>query len=127
MSEEAGQNWHAIIRDSFDDLIVLLGTVGHPKRLKILVMLLEEIGLKKSALSSHLGQLREKSIIIYPSHSQYELTDRGRNYLRGLSLLVDDSRNLELTLQRTHVAKSFLDRKHNDSDSLFRYITEYMG
>ena len=109
------------IQQSFDNIVLMLGVLGHPNRLKILTMLLEgpqsfktlldETQLKKSALSSHITQLKEKSLISNPSHGQYEITSDGIGYLRILTLIFDKDSSLELSQQRIQVARSFLERK----------------
>ncbi|MFX1475627.1 MAG: ArsR family transcriptional regulator [Promethearchaeota archaeon] len=106
---------------TFDDLVSLLGTVGHPKRLRILISLLEgpqtfkglraETTLQKSALASHLAKLGEKGLIQKISHGTYELADAGRSYLLVLAQFFGSPEDLEMSLQRMRGARSFLGRR----------------
>jgi DNA-binding transcriptional ArsR family regulator len=75
----------------FDDIVSLLGAMGTPSRLRILIALLGSsqsyqnlkmlTELKKSALSSHLVLLREHGLIQKQSHGNYELTETGQQYM----------------------------------------------
>lgn len=109
-----------LLRSSFDDILTLLSVLGQSNRLKIVIFLLggpvtfktllEQTGLKKSQLSSHLNQLREISLVSTPSHGTYTLTEKGRSYLRRVSLILDEAGGLETSRQRVQAARSFLER-----------------
>jgi DNA-binding HxlR family transcriptional regulator len=108
---------------AFDDLVSLLGAVGHPRRLSILISLLggsktfkgllAETKLQKSAVASHIAQLKEKGLIQKVSHGTYELTEAGRGYLLVLAQFFGSTEDLEMSLQRMRGARSFLERKED--------------
>ncbi len=108
---------------AFDDLVSLLGAVGHPKRLRILIFLLDEpqtfkgllaeTRLRKSGLASHLAKLGEKGLIQKVSHGIYELTETGRGYLLVLAQFFGSAEDLEMSLQRMRGARSFLERRED--------------
>ena len=75
----------------FDEIVSLLGALGTPSRLRLLIALLDSphtyhklqavTKLKKSALSSHLVLLRDRGFIQKLSHGNYTLTETGQRFL----------------------------------------------
>jgi len=84
---------------AFDDIVSLLGAMGTPSRLRILIALLDTpqtyqalkfvTKLKKSALSSHLVILRDRGLIQKLGHGIYELTEIGQSYLWLLGQFIE--------------------------------------
>ena len=76
---------------AFDEIVSLLGAMGTPSRLKLLIALLDSphtyhelkavTKLKKSALSSHLVLLQDRGFIQKLSHGNYKLTETGQRFL----------------------------------------------
>jgi DNA-binding HxlR family transcriptional regulator len=112
-----------LLQVSFENILALLTVLGQSKRLKVAILLLggpmefgtllNQTNLKKSQLSSHLMRLREINLVDTPSHGIYALTDKGRSYLRRVSLILDEAGGLEASRQRVQAARSFLERNKN--------------
>jgi DNA-binding transcriptional ArsR family regulator len=121
MDSQSPEQLKSRLEAGFDDIISLLGALGNPNRLRILISLLSDFrtfkqlsevtSLKKSALASHLQVLRDLKLLLKIEHGTYQLTDEGRRYLWVLGQLFEEPRDLEITRQRTRVVKGFLDRK----------------
>lgn len=104
-------NMEQFVLESLDEIITLLKTIDHPKRLRILALmidiprtfkeLMEQTGLQKSALGNHLNILSSKNLI--------------QNIDRGLYRVTDDG---EAMFQ--HLAQSFLEIKLREQERLER-------
>jgi DNA-binding transcriptional ArsR family regulator len=109
------------IERSLDDIIVMLSALSNPVRLKVMLHLLDGscsfndlkdlTGLKKSALSTHLNQLKEMDLITSSGHGIYEITEEGRNRLVALAIMFRSPQDLEVMKQRADATRSFLERK----------------
>ena len=76
------------------DLLKVIKSMGHEKRILILIELLEQprsfqhllqlTDLKKTALSHHLKDLTTAGLINKPGYGTYAVSIDGENYLRGL-------------------------------------------
>lgn len=95
--------------------------VSHPKRIMVLNLLaeksrdfaylLEQTGIRKTALSNHLTQLVEKRLIHKVSHGHYALTQDGEHVLRAVLDIYRDS-----TLSKEEEKKKILERYSHRSD-----------
>lgn len=83
-----------MLQNSFDDITLVLKSISHPSRLKILILimkgalsfqaLLDMMGLKKSGLANHLTNLKEAGLVEKIKHGTYRITEDGLNYLRAI-------------------------------------------
>ncbi|MFX1375138.1 MAG: ArsR/SmtB family transcription factor [Promethearchaeota archaeon] len=104
------------IINSLDNISKLGKSVAHPKRLQILVLLLdeqrdfstliEETDLKKTALSKHLSQLMENSLVAKHGRGIYYITTDGKELLKAVTLVYKDSKSRE-KLQRDRLSRRY--------------------
>ena len=83
-----------MLQNSFDDITLVLKSISHPSRLKILILLmkgalsfqalLDMMGLKKSGLANHLTNLKEAGLVEKIQHGTYRITEDGINYLKAI-------------------------------------------
>lgn len=80
----------AFALDALDDVVALLRTIDHPKRLEMLIRLLhgnnrtfqdlfEDVGIPKSALGNHLGVLLERGLVDRVDKGIYQITSDGED------------------------------------------------
>lgn len=103
------------------EITAVLKAISHPNRFKILILLLsgpqtfqtflEELSLKKSALASHLDQLKRNSLVEKMHHGTYKITTDGLSYMQALETIYDQSEARKIAQQRYQPAKAFLERK----------------
>lgn len=106
---------------SYNDIITILKAMGHPNRLKILILLLteplsfqtllDELKLKKSALANHLTSLKDNLLIEKIQHGTYKITNDGVSFLQAIERTYTQSKSREMSQQRYRPVKTFLDRK----------------
>lgn len=108
---------------SFEDIVNILKAISNNKRLTILIMLLtgektfndlkEETGLQKTALSNHLTQLTNATLIFRPKHNKYQLTSDGELFLRAIEAAYKKSDVREKIqikdLQRRQFSETFVE------------------
>ncbi|MHA2232613.1 MAG: ArsR/SmtB family transcription factor [Candidatus Hodarchaeales archaeon] len=112
---------------SSSEITAILKAISHPNRFKILTLLfsgpqtfqtfLDELNLKKSALASHLDQLKRNSLVEKMHHGTYKITDDGLSYMQALEAIYDQSEAHKIVQQRYQPAKAFLDRKKAEKES----------
>jgi len=70
--------------------------------------------LKKSALSNHLNDLKDKHLVDKVQHGTYEITDYGKNYVKSIENAYREDYNIKKKIkeknQRLKLTKSFLER-----------------
>jgi DNA-binding transcriptional ArsR family regulator len=75
--------------NSFDEITAILTAIGHPNRLKILVLLIQ--------------------------HGTYKITDDGRNYIQSIEAAYRESearkKKFKAAEQRQELARTFLERR----------------
>ncbi len=112
------------INISFSEIIDILKALGNEKRIQILVLLLEgpkpyssivqELELKKTAVSNHLTQLREVNLIKREGNGVYEITGDGLQFVRAIENAFQKSPTRQLekfeSLQRRGISESFIQR-----------------
>jgi predicted transcriptional regulator len=98
--------------------------LGNKKRIQILILLLkgpqsystivQELELKKTAVSNHLTQLREASLIRREGNGVYEITGDGLQFIRAIESAYQKSPTRQAekfdSLQRRGISESFLGR-----------------
>ena len=108
---------------AFEDIISIVKAMSNEKRFTILINLLtgektfndlkEETGLKKTALSNHLIQLIDVSLIAKPDHNKYIITNDGELFIRALEVAYKKSNKREKKqteeLQQRKFSESFVD------------------
>ena len=109
------------------EITAILKAISHPNRFKILILLLsgpqtfqtflDELNLKKSALASHLDQLKKNALIEKLHHGTYKITTDGLSYMQGLETIYAQSEALKIGQQRYQPAKAFLERKKVGNES----------
>jgi predicted transcriptional regulator len=101
-----------------------LKALGNEKRIQILVLLLEgpqsygtivqELNLKKTAVSNHLTQLRDVNLIRREGNGVYEITGDGLQFVRGIENAYQKSPTRQAEkfdlLQRRGISESFIER-----------------
>lgn len=111
---------------SFNNILAILRTIGHPNRFKILILLLtgpqtfqsllEELKLQKSALANHLTYLKNKSLIEKIHHGTYKVTNDGKCFLQSIDTMYTQSETQKVFQQRYQPAKAFLGRKKEKNE-----------
>jgi len=101
---------------SLDNISKLGKAVAHPKRLQLLVLLLDEhrdfstlideTDLKKTALSKHLTQLMENSLVAKQGRGIYHITTDGKDLLKAMTSVYKDSKSRE-QLQKERLSKRY--------------------
>lgn len=97
--------------ESLDEIMILLKTIDHPQRMRILTLmidkpmmfkdLMEGTGLQKSALGNHLNILSRNNLIQKIDRGLYRLTDDGEDIVH-------------------HIAQSYLEIKLREQERLER-------
>ena len=119
-------NEHLIesINLSFSEIIDILKALGNEKRIQILVLLLkgpqsystivQDLDLKKTAVSNHLTQLREVNLIRREGNGVYEITGDGLQFVRAIENAYHKSPTRQVDkfdlLQRRGISVSFIER-----------------
>ncbi len=104
------------ISNSLYDITKFVRGISHPKRLQLLVLLLEgtqdysrlitKTGLKKTALSNHLSQLMECKLVNKTGRGNYHITTDGKELLKATTKLFKESK-LKEQLQREKTRKNY--------------------
>jgi DNA-binding transcriptional ArsR family regulator len=114
----------ASLKISFGDLTEILKVLGNEKRLKIMILLLsrpqsystivEEINLKKTAVSNHLTHLIKVGLIERGEYGIYKITGDGEEFLKAIEFAYQNSPSRQLQkfskIERRKVSESFLNR-----------------
>ncbi|HUU78336.1 MAG TPA: ArsR family transcriptional regulator [candidate division Zixibacteria bacterium] len=114
------------LQSSFEEIILILKSLGTPNRLKILILLLdgpkifqelkEALDLGSTALSNHLSLLKKASLIDKIHHGYYRITNNGIEYLQGFVSAFEETQTNEAKereiLQRKQMMDSFLNRRN---------------
>ena len=109
---------------SFSEIVDILKVLGNEKRIQILILLLEgpqsyniivqELDLKKTAVSNHLTQLIGVNLIRREGNGVYEITTDGLEFIRAIERAYQKSPTRQAkkfdSLQRRGISKSFLER-----------------
>lgn len=109
---------------SFSEIVDILKAIGNEKRIYILVLLLKgpqsyskivnELELKKTAVSNHLTQLKEVNLIRREGNGVYEITGDGLQFIRAIEYAFQKSPTRQADkfdlLQRRGISESFLER-----------------
>ncbi len=112
------------IMTSFSEIVDILKAIGNEKRIYILVLLLKgpqsyskivnELELKKTAVSNHLTQLKEVNLIRREGNGVYEITGDGLQFIRAIEYAFQKSPTRQADkfdlLQRRGISESFLER-----------------
>lgn len=110
--------------NSAPEIISILKIIAHQKRFEILILLLEgpltfqklleKTTLKKSALSNHLNDLKDKHLVDKVQHGTYKITDYGKNYVKSIENAYRENYNIKKKIkeknQMLKLTKSFLER-----------------
>jgi len=107
------------LQRSFNELMVVLKAFGTPNRLKILIILLEEpktfqelidnVEIKRTALSNHLASLRNASLVDKIHHGYYRLTQKGLAFLYALDIAYQESQTSAILEKESDQRKQLLD------------------
>lgn len=109
---------------SFSEIVDILKALGNEKRVQILVLLLkgsqpyskivQELDLKKTAVSNHLTQLREVNLVKREGNGIYEITGDGLQFVRAIENAYQKSPTRQIkkfdSLERRGISASFLER-----------------
>ena len=109
---------------SFSEIIDILKALGNEKRIQILILLLngaqpysiivQELNLKKTAVSNHLSQLMKVNLIKREGNGVYEITGDGLQFVRAIENAYQRSPTRQAerfdSLQRRRISDSFLER-----------------
>ena len=109
---------------SFSEIVDILKALGNEKRIQILVLLLkgpqsysiivQELDLKKTAVSNHLTQLIEVNLIMREGNGVYEITGDGLQFVRAIENAYQKSPTRQAkkfeSLQRRGISESFIER-----------------
>jgi DNA-binding transcriptional ArsR family regulator len=109
---------------SFSEIVDILKALGNEKRIQILILLLkgsqsyskivQELNLKKTAVSNHLTQLREVNLIRREGNGVYEITADGLQFIRAIEKAYQKSPTRQAekfdSLQRRGISELFLER-----------------
>ena len=127
MSQNSLVESQKTLLQSFGEITDILKAISHPNRFKILILLfsgpqtfqtfLDELNLKKSALASHLDQLKRNSLVEKMHHGTYKITDDGLSYMQALEAIYEQSEAYKIVQQRYKPAKAFLERKKAGKES----------
>ncbi|MHA2282854.1 MAG: ArsR family transcriptional regulator [Promethearchaeota archaeon] len=104
------------IISSLDRISKLVKAIAHPKRLQLLVLLLDEhqdfstlidkTNLKKTALSNHLSQLLSNNLIEKYGRGSYHITTDGKELLKATTTVYKDSIS-RLQLEKERLRKRY--------------------
>ena len=109
---------------SFGELTEILKVIGNDKRLKIMILLLsrphsygtivDELNLKKTAVSNHLTHLIKVGLIERGDYGIYKITGDGEEFLKAIEFAYENSPSRQLEkfqkIERRKVSESFLNR-----------------
>ena len=109
---------------SFPEITDILKALGNVKRIQILILLLkgpqtygiivQELNLKKTAVSNHLTQLLEVNLIRREGNGVYEMTADGLQFIRGIENAYQKSPTRQAEkfdkIERRGISNSFLER-----------------
>jgi DNA-binding transcriptional ArsR family regulator len=109
---------------SFTEITDILKALGNEKRIQILIILLEgpqsygiivqELNLKKTAVSNHLTQLLEVNLIRREGSGVYEITGDGLQFIRAIDNAFQKSPTRQAEkfdkIERRGISNSFLER-----------------
>ena len=109
---------------SFTEITEILKALGNAKRLRILVFLLNgpqsynsivnELQLKKTAISNHLTHLLNVGLIHRGDYGIYENTEDGIEFLKALERAYQESPSRQIErferMERRQISSSFLNR-----------------
>ena len=112
---------------SFSEIVNILKALGNEKRVQILVLLLkgpqsystivEELDLKKTAISNHLTKLRNVNLIKREGNGVYEITGDGLQFVRAIENAYQKSPTRQAEkfdkIERRGISNSFLERFSN--------------
>ncbi len=110
--------------ESFAEISAILKSLGNKKRLETLLLLLkgpqsygvliEELGLKKTAVSNHLSQLIKVNLIERGDYGIYNISGDGIEFIKAIEKAYQMSPTRQIkkfeALQRRGVTISFLNR-----------------
>ena len=113
------------LQRSFNELMQVLKALGTPNRLKILIILLEEpktfqelidnVEIKRTALSNHLASLKDASLVDKIHHGYYRLTQKGLAFLYAIDIAYQESQTSDVlekeAEQRKYLLDTFLNRR----------------
>jgi len=114
----------ASLEISFGELTEIIKALGNESRLKIMILLLSqpqsysnivnEINLKKTAISNHLTRLIRVGLIERGDYGIYEITGDGIEFLKAIESSYQNSPSRQLKnfqkIERRKVSESFLNR-----------------
>jgi DNA-binding transcriptional ArsR family regulator len=112
------------LNESFQEITVILKCLGNEKRMKIILKLLkgahsygsivEELNLKKTAVSNHLSQLLKTNLIRKDDYGVYSISGDGIEFIKAIikAYQISPTRQIKRfeDLQRRSVTSSFLNR-----------------
>jgi len=116
-----GKTFQVPLQNIAKELLSIVKSMANKNRLQILINLLEdtisfqsllrESGLQKTALSHHLQNLTESSLIEKPDYGKYRLTNEGRAYLRALynTFEISSAEKKLKTIQSRPMSEDFFD------------------
>ncbi len=114
------------LQRSFNELMIVLKALGTPNRLKILIILLEEpktfqelidnVEIKRTALSNHLASLRNASLVDKIHHGYYRLTQKGLAFLYAIDIAYQKSQTSAILEKESDQRKQLLDTFLNRRD-----------
>lgn len=114
------------LQRSFNELMVVLKALGTPNRLKILIILLEEpktfqelidnVEIKRTALSNHLASLKNASLVDKIHHGYYRLTQKGLEFLQAIDNAYQESQTSAILEKESDQRKQLLDTFLNRRD-----------
>jgi len=107
------------LQRSFNELMLVLKALGTPNRLKILIILLEEpktfqelidnVEIKRTALSNHLASLRDACLVDKIHHGYYRLTQKGLEFLSAIDKAYQESQTSDVLEKEAEQRKQLLD------------------
>lgn len=114
----------ASLEVSFGELTEILKVIGNNKRLKIMILLLsrpqsystivDELNLKKTAISNHLAHLIRVGLIERGDYGIYKITGDGEEFLKAIEFAYQNSPSRQLKkfqkIESRKVSESFLNR-----------------
>ncbi len=109
---------------SFSEITLIMKTLGNEKRLQILVSLLkgpqtfgtivEDLILKKTAVSNHLSQMMAVNLINREGNGVYNITGDGLEFIKAIEKAYKHSPTRQIkkfeSLQSRGISSSFLNR-----------------
>jgi predicted transcriptional regulator len=127
MNKKSLEGAQQSLLQSSREITAILKAISHPNRFKILILLLsgpqtfqtflDELNLKKSALASHLDQLKKNALVEKLHHGTYKITNDGLSYMQALDTLYAQSEARKIGQKRYQPAKAFLERKKAGNES----------